>query len=331
MDEQYTVTVASPEVDPVVAAALAGRATEGSTEVLIFSSQELPRFFETEVQRKLPRGCGLMLCGVEVVHVDWDGRLVRPQLMERLRHFFGEIRWFSAAPWLAEDRQAVGHMIGDERLVVSEAAESLAGLVRRSLGAPEDDYEEALARFAAGKLSLEEARWAEPLRTVLTALKADRYALAEAVGELMEENIDGLLDRHLERARRIEEENRRFAARQAEEPLRMGERRLVCVGVPPDKQCFWAEVSGCAREEAEADVSLCRLLGRPTVVLARGPEFRTDLREWARYVTDLMPAARSVGAREDVVPLVIDGLDEDPGLQKELLGLLRDGAHLLRQ
>ncbi|MFW6118951.1 MAG: hypothetical protein ACOC7S_01295 [Planctomycetota bacterium] len=331
MAEQYTVTVAAPEVDPVVAAALAGRAAEGRTEVLIFDSQELPQFFESEVQRKLPRGYALVLCGVEVVHIDWDGRLVRPQLMENLRHFFGEVRWFSAAPWRPEDRRAVGHMIGDERLVVSEAAESVAALVRRSLGAPEDDYEEGLARFAAGRMAGDETDWGEPLRAVLTSLKADRYALAEAAGELMEENIEGLLDRHLEGARAVEEENRRFAGEEAGDPLRMGESRLVCVALPPDRQCFWAEISAYAREEAEADVSLCRMLGRPTVVLARGSEFRADLREWARYVTDLMPAARSVGAREEVVPLVVDGLDEDPGLQRELLNLLRDGAHLLRQ
>ena len=32
----------------------------------------------------------------------------------------------------------------------------------------------------------------------------------------------------------------------------------------------------------------------------------------------------------DVVPLVIDGLADDSGLQDEVLTLLKDGAHLLR-
>ncbi len=331
MQEHYTVIVAAPEVDPVVAAAVVGRAVGGRVEVLIFDSQELPRFFEPEAQRKLPRGYSLILCGVEVVHSDWDGRLVRPQLMDHLRHFYGAVRWFSARPWQPEDRRAVAHIIGNERLVLGETAGSVTGLVVQAFDSAADDYARKLTLFAAGELTAEEVQWAAPLRTVLTGLKADRYALVEAAGDLMVQDIDALLERHLEEARRIEDDNRRFAAEQAEEPLQMGEQKLVCLTVPRRRQCFWAEVSAYARQEAEAEFSLCRLEQRPTVVLAREPALRVDLRQWARYVTDLLPSARCVGAREDVVPLVVQGLDEDPGLQNEVLGLLRDGAHLLRQ
>ncbi len=55
-----------------------------------------------------------------------------------------------------------------------------------------------------------------------------------------------------------------------------------------------------------------------------------DLQVWVRYVTDLLPAARSVGARPDVVPLIVDGLKERPDLMDEVLELMAEGAHLLK-
>ncbi|MCK4374179.1 MAG: hypothetical protein KAX19_02585, partial [Candidatus Brocadiae bacterium] len=72
------------------------------------------------------------------------------------------------------------------------------------------------------------------------------------------------------------------------------------------------------------------LEGRSVMLLACDAALRVDLRVWMRYVTDLVPAARSVGARPDVVPLVVRGLADDPGLREEVLSLMADGAHLLR-
>ncbi len=48
----------------------------------------------------------------------------------------------------------------------------------------------------------------------------------------------------------------------------MGALKLVCLSLPPEKHAFWAEISAYAREEAEAELALCRLEGRPVMVLS---------------------------------------------------------------
>ncbi|MFO8007223.1 MAG: hypothetical protein R6V05_05735 [Candidatus Brocadiia bacterium] len=332
MDQPFTVVVCTPDVDAALAAAVAGRVAEGRAEALVFSSDELPAFFESEAQRRLPRGYDLTLCGHQVVHVDWDGRLVRPVLMKRLRQFVGLVRWFGREPWQPEDRRALEHMIGAENLVIAETGVPLAEVLLERAGAGADEYVHDLARCGAGNLSDgQEREWGAELRRVLTYLKADRQALGGVVGELVEANVEGVVEEHAEQARQREQQVRSFAEANADDVRPMGSRRLVTVPVPRDKHAFWAETGAFARAASEAQLSLCHLQGRLVMVLAREADLRADLRSWARYVTDLMPEAQTVGARPDTVPLVVDGLDDDPDLLKVVLDLLADGAHLLRE
>jgi len=331
MAGSFTVVVSTPEADAVVAGALAGRAAKGTVEALVYDSERLVEFFGPAVQQKLPRGYDLIFCGMEVVHRDWDGRLVRPRLMDALRAFTGPILWFSARPWEADDVQAVGHILGEGNLKVTEVPRSVAEMVRKALLPLGDEYAESLVRFATRRLSKEEeGAWGARARLVLTMLKGDHQGLAGAVALLMENRIEQLIERHGERAERLDEENRRFARESAREPRSVGEMKLVLLSLPPSKHPFWAEVSACARQETNSELSLCHLEGRPVMLLACGPAVRADLRVWVRYVTDLMPAATTVSAQADLVALVVQGLAQDVGLRDEVLNLLADGAYLLR-
>jgi hypothetical protein len=251
--------------------------------------------------------------------------------MERLRKFVGSVRWYSAAPWEPEDRRAIAHMIGEENLLVSGTADSVAALVWERCFGPDAEYERALAQFASGDLPpSEEEAWGADLRRVIAALKGDRHALESVVAAMMVEDVEAVIAEHGTEAERVERENRQFVRENAEEARRMGTMELVWLGLPPERHAFWAEMGAYAREAADAELSLCHLQGRPVILLCRGPGLRVDLRVWMRYVTDLLPAARTAGAKPDVVPLVVDGLNDDPGLKREVLSLLGDGAHLLR-
>ncbi len=333
MAERFTVIVSEPEVDGAVAGALTGRAAPGRAEALVYDSQGLAEFFGPDVQRKLPHSYDLVLCGLAVVHRDWDGRLVRPRLMDALRGFLGPVHWFSTRSWEPEDRRTVAHVLGEGNLVVGDAGGSVAAMVRDAYFAREGEYEyeDSIVRLTAGRLSEQEEKdWGAKVRTVLTALKADHSELAAAIGMLMGARLQELIDTYAERAAQTDEDNRRFALEAAQEPRRMGEKNLVFVSLPPVKHPFWAEIGAYARQQKDAELSLCHLEGRSVMVLACEPVVRADLRVWARYVTDLMAAAQSVGAQPDSVPLVIQGLANDPGLRDEVLSLMADGAHLLR-
>jgi hypothetical protein len=331
MEERFTVVVSSADLDGVVAGALAGRAVSGRAEALVFDSERLAEFFQASVQAKLPRGYDLAFCGLHVVHTDWDGQLVRPHLMDALRHFMGPVRWYAGGTWNAEDAGAVGHLIGADNLIVPGPGGTAAGAVRDRLFGPGDGYEDGLARLVAGKLAdNEERRWGQTLRKVLTALKRDYYELANAVGALMDGRSQDLVDAYGPAAAQLEQENRDLA-RAVAEPLRtMGGARLVVLALPGQKHAFWAEISAYAREETQAELSLCFLQGRPVVLLGQSPGSRARLRAWVRYVTDLLPAAEALVEEAGHVPLLIRGLDRDPSLKDVLLGLMADGAHLLR-
>ncbi|MHC4592362.1 MAG: hypothetical protein ACYS8L_06665 [Planctomycetota bacterium] len=331
MADDFTVVLSAPDIDSVVAGALVGRALKGRVEALVFDSPGLLEFFSSAVQQKLPRSYSLVLCGVEVVHSDWHGRLVRPSLMDALRDFLGPIRWFSAGHWEPEDRRAVAHIVGPENLRISPSGGSVAVMVRSSFASGDDEYADSLLRLATDRLSeREEEEWGASARRVVTALKADYRQLAGAVGLLIESRIGELIEEHAATAQQTDEAIRDFARRHAGEPKVMGSMKMVVVSLQRAMQPFWAEIAAHARQEADAELSLCHLEGRPVMLLARGREVRTDLRAWARYVTDLLPGARSIGARPDVIPLLIPGLGEDVALRAEVLNLMADGAHLLR-
>ena len=120
-----------------------------------------------------------------------------------------------------------------------------------------------------------------------------------------------------------------YPVERAGEPLRFGALRLVRLTLPRERDAFWAEVGAAARRHAGAELSLMRLEGRPTLLLAREPGVRAELAAWARYVTDLMPQARSMDAGPDVLALVVEGLAEQPRLEDDVLALLEEGSHLL--
>ena len=328
--KKVTVIVAGPSLDGVVSAVLCARAAEGAFEILLFESEKLGEFFALEVQQKLPPYYELMICGLEVTYRDWDGRLVRPLLMARLRSLTTPVKWFSARSWDAQDRAAVGHIIGERNLVVSESAPCTADLVKRIHFGDEGAYEQSLVNLVAGQLDQQQEQlWGEKWRKVISALRNDAGQLAECISPLIDgrpENIDSALAKTGED---IDSENRRFAREHARSVERMRERTLVSLSLPPEKHAFWAEISSYARAEAGADFSLCDLVGRPVLVLSQERECRVDLRKWSRYVTDLLPEAQAVVTGSDVVPLFVEGLDKDPGMRQQVIELLRDGAHLL--
>lgn len=90
--------------------------------MLFAPAQRLAEFFGEAAQRKLPASCRLVICGVGVAHVNWDGDLIRPRLVETLRTFVRPVQWFSAEFWEPEDRAVVAHILGEGRLHVSAAA-----------------------------------------------------------------------------------------------------------------------------------------------------------------------------------------------------------------
>jgi len=330
MNESLTVVVAAPNMDAAVGAALAGRAASGRVEALIFDSEDLVEFFDHETQQELPRGYELVLCGVKVIRMNWDGRLVRPRLMKRLRGHVGLVRWFSASGWRPEDRRAVEHIIGEDKLFVDEGARSVAATVWDECCGRPDDYGRSLVQFARGELDDEEEEaWGADLRKVLGALKGDRAAMSEAVSAMMRQRIQDVIDQRLEQAERIEEENRACARENAEDPRLMRGKKLVAISIPRERHPFWAEISAYAREATGSELSMCHLSGRPTFLLSRGPELRIDLRKWARYLTDSLPRARAADARADAVPIVMEGSVDDAGLKEEILEALAEGAHLL--
>jgi hypothetical protein len=326
MPDRFTVVLAAPDVDACAAAALVGRCVQGHCEPLVFDSERLASFFEQSVQQKLPHGYDLVLCGLEVVHTDWDGRLVRPKLMDALRSHIGPVRWFAAYRWDPVDRQAIEQMIGRGNLAASDGVESTAALVAAYCGREDASFARLLVQAAGGGAEEEAAR----ARGIVTALKGDHREMARAVSLLTEGRLAELVRDYGQTAERVEEENRRAARERSGEPLPMGALKLVCLSLPPRQHAFWAEISACARELSGAELALCRLEGRPVMVLTREREPWIDLQVWVRYVTDLLPSARRVGARPDVVPLVVDGLKERPDLVDEVLELMAQGSHLLK-
>ena len=272
----------------------------------------------------------LIICGLEVVHTSWDGELLRTRLMDALRSFVSPIAWFCAGHWPPEDRGAVGNILGEGKLTVSQDASCTAALVRDYFAKPGDPYARALMQWASGSLpAQEEERWAGDWRRVISSLRSDPEGIRKAISPLIEAP-PGQPDKGLlERAVRTEEENRQLAPQSVEEIVQVGDKKLVPVNIPREKHSFWREISEYARLNAAADFSLCRLAGRSVLILNRGKEPRVDLRVWARYLTDMTPAANAIGERPDAVPIFVRGLTEDPGLKQEAIRILVEGAHLL--
>jgi hypothetical protein len=332
MSEQFTVIVSTPDADGAVAGALAGRAVEGRAEALVFDSADLVAFFRPDLRQKLPRRYNLILCGPSVVHTDWEGRSVRPALMDALRAIHVPVRWFSGRRWDPEDRRAVAHLIGEGALRVSDGATSAAELVCREMCAPSDAYADLLVRFVSGELgSREEESWGATAMLVLCALKTEPEQMAAAIALMMEERIDEMNARFGETARRTDEENRTEGRRQAAKVLRIGSVKVVLVTLAEARQPFWAEVSGYARREAEAELSVCALSGRSVLLVGRERNAHLDLEGWVRYLTDMLPGTERVGEQPDAVAVHVPGLAVNPGLRDEVLRFLQEGAHLLRR
>ena len=324
------VIVASKTVDGAASAVLAARSTKGGFEMVFLDSERLPGFFEPSMQQKLPPFYELFICDLGVMRRNWDGELIRPAFMDRLRALGRPIRWFGCEHWMPEDLAAVGHVLGEENLFVSEGARCTAALVRQALVEEPGAFEDALVALGSRRAGEGAADWVGKWRSVISALKDAPAELAGALSPLISARPEQVNEELLKRARQTEQANREFAQAHAAEPVAMRESKLVTIDIPPERRAFWAEISQYARSGAETEFCLCRLIGRPVVVLTRAQECRVDLRPWVRYLTDLMPAAQNVGSRPDVAPVVIEGLTDDPALLQEAVNLLRDGAHLLK-
>lgn len=327
--DQPTVILFDMTIDGAISAALAARALGQECQLRATRSERLPDFFEESVQVGLPASCELVICALEVVHKDWDGQLIRPRLMEGLRGFAGPIRWFSAEPWHPEDVAAVGHLVGADKLTVSGNARCAAELVQQHLLREPRHYEQRLVSTVLGPES-GWAVWQENWRSVVRALKAKPEKAGEALSVLVEGRPELLSEELVEHAKEVEQENHEFAEQHASDPLEMRANTLVTIDIPPERHCFWSEIGSHAIELKDTDFCLCRLVGRPVVILTRADDCRIDLRRWVRYLTDLMPPAESLGNRAHMVPVVIQGLTEDPGLKQEAIDLLKDGSHLLQ-
>lgn len=328
--DKLTVILARGDVDGVASAAIAARGVSGPVETRFLDSERLVDFFGEAVQSGLPRRYDLVICGLEVVHTDWDGRLVRPPLMDALRAFGSPVLWFSAAPWRAEDRASVQNILGEGMLTVDATAPCTAALVRGHLAAPGDGYAALLEQFAADRLpEAEHNRWGGQWRRVITSFRADLGQLGGALGPLLEERPGDISDDLLERADAVQHENVALAERSVRDPIRVGAHKLVTVDIPRERHAFWPEISACMLQKTGADFCLCCLIGRPVLILTRSDKQRADLRVWARYLTDLLPTARAIGEKPEAVPIHLRGLDEDPALKVDAIETLKEGAHLL--
>lgn len=327
MDET-TVIVAEPTPDGAACAALATRACSAPGRTFFLPSTELLGFFDSSTQRELPRLYSLVICGLGLVHTSWDGRLLRPYLVQALRDFALPTRWFSNREWDPDDRVAVQNIIGEDHLVVDPSAPSSAQLLRGHYSDADPDYADTLVRLAgSGEDSSPE--WISQWRRIISSLKDDPARLSQAAQPLIDAEPDEVPADLLNRAERIEQGNRELASDNATDPVPMRDYTLTRIDIPPDRHAFWREISACARAARGAKFSLCRLLQRPVLVLSRGEDIRKDLRHWIRYVTDVVPAATAVEPRPDAVPLFVEGLTDDPGLADDVVRALKDGSHLL--
>ena len=327
--QRFNVIGAVPTVDGAASAAIVARTSISSCEVLFFESDRLSEFFTSDVQSKLPGFYTLVLCGHEVVHTDWDGRLMRPHLMDVLRAFVSPVLWLSAAPWEPEDTAAIQHIIGESNLIVGDYTASTAALARSHFFKAGDTYADNLVRLAGPPRRDEEPEWVSKWRRVLSALRNDPVRLREALQPLIEERPQDMGAGLIAAAERVEKENSDDVARTVGEPVDMGEFKFVTVAVPPGRHAFWREISDCARAKTGAHLCLCRLTGRSVLILSCGREARVDLRPWAQYATDMLPNVTAFGRRPDAVPLHVRGLKDDPTLEQKVIGMLHEGAHLL--
>jgi len=327
---RFTAILAPPDVDGVACCVIAARSAGGPFQTFFLESMSLGEFFSGDTQGRLPRLYTLLVCGLEMARMNWQGELLRPPLMEALRSVVGTVLWFSNRTWHPEDRAAVANIIGEENLTIEPSAPCTAQLVSRRLVRGEEAYAEKMVQFASGALPQEEEeRWGVGWRRVVAALRADPARLPQAIQPLMDGHPERLPADLVELSMRVESENRRIAERGAAEPVPVRGYGLVRVEVPPGRHAFWREIAAYARAQTGATFALCHLAGLPALILCRGEDSRADLRPWARYLTDMLASAQAVFSRPEAVAFSIAGLPEDLGLVDVAIDTLRDGSHLL--
>ena len=327
---RLTVILASGDVDGVASAVIAARAADGPVEMLFFDSEHLVDFFSNSFQDKFPGRHHLIICGLEVVHTSWDGELLRPRLMDALRASVSQVLWFSSRHWRPKDRAAVANIFGSGNLVVGPNASCTAALVRSHFASEDDEYAVLMEGLAAGRLPQEaEDVWGSRWSGIIASFKDDLRHLGEAVAPLVEARPWQIPDALIEKAARTEQQDRELAERNAAGPVQVGEHKLATIDIPSHRHAFWREISRWALAHTGAQFCLCCLAGLPVLILTRSDEQPTDLRTWVRYLTDLLPAARAVGGNPDAVPICLRGLEQGPALKREVIEILRQGAHLL--
>ena len=321
MTDRLTVVLAAPGIDGVASAAIVARCADGPVEMLFMDSCDLPAFFDDPMQQKLPSRYRLLICGLDVVQRNWQGETIRPRLMEALRGSMQPIEWFSAGAWSPEDKAAVEHMIGGGRLHVT-AASSCAELVQDALAA--GGGAEPIVALAQGRGDdPTTAQW----RRVISCLRDDATALARTAASLADEETEHPPADLVERADRVESDLRLAAEAGAGEPVPVGDRRLITLDIPAGRRVFWPEMAREAMRLKEAQFCLCALPAPSTLILTADEAVGIDLRPWARCVTDLMAAVRSVEEAPQAV--ILSAPDHDPALRSEVVRLLAENAHLL--
>ena len=324
-----SIVIAEPTADGAACAVMALRASGSTPDTFFVSSQKLADLFSSGTPGRSSASPSVIICGLGVVHTSWDGRVLRPHLMQSLRDIASPIRWFSPRRWRSEDRTAVANIIGVERLVVAPDSSCAAELIADFYAGQMGEDAKALVQMAGGKGNGSAPDWVGRWRRVIAALRDRPSQIRPAIEPLVAGNPAGLDAGFLERAEAVEQTNRDTAAQLAGDPIAMRQHTLTCLAIPGERHAFWREISQYARAVRGTDFSLCRLVGRPVLVLSRDEEERVDLRQWSRYVTDVIPAARAVEPRPERIPFYVQGLAEDPGLMDDVVRALKEGAHLI--
>ena len=318
------VIVAEPGVDGAACAALIVRARGQENTTHFFRSEELPAFFRRDYQEGLPRFYNLFICGLRVVRKDWQARPARAPLMEALRGLEQPATWFSTAHWEADDEAAVGHLIGENDLVVSPSYSSTAALVAERLPGQGEPLDRELVSMAEGCETDSLDNW----RRVLAAHRNNAEVLSRVVTVLARGQVGTVPRQLMQRTERVEKENQRIAGEQ-HDARRMGEVRVVFVELPRDKTAFWRDIGAAAMETADAGIGLIHPDAADVTLFLKDPTRRLDLQAWLRYLTDCMPGSETLDGGPDWTPVHIQNLGTDPTVKRQLLDILRGGAHLL--
>jgi len=316
--------IADPGVDGAASAALVARSRGCDYSVHFFCSEEFPGFFRRDYQADLPRFYNIFVCGLRVVRKDWQTRPVRSRLMEALRGLEQPMTWFSTMRWESDDRAAVGHLIGEENLIVAPEYRTTASLVAEHMPVSDDARNRELVSLPADTDTDALEGWGR----VLSAHRDDYEVLSRAVTVLVNGHEAEVPGKLMQNTERVEKQNSTIAGEE-HEVSRMGEVRVAFVELPPRKTAFWNEIGTGAMDSADAGLCIIHPDATDVVLFMRAPTRRLDLETWLRYLTDCLPGSEVLDGGPHWLPVHVPELGSDPTMKRQMLDILRGGAHLL--